>query len=171
MLTPAVRFILIILGTGLGIALINQGNWMGAFPLLAAGLLAFGHFRYGTVWLAFRALRKGDMDRADALLEKVADPNRLNAQCRAYYDWIKGVVSTARGELDQARQHLESAVGGALRTSTDRSVALCCLAEVAAKSGDEDEAREILDSARAEPHAPSVDPIISKVESMMQKEV
>jgi hypothetical protein len=169
MFTPAVRYILIGLGLALSAVFFAKGRWVGLFPLLAVGLLVYGHFRFGTVGLAFRALRQGDMERAETLLRKVADPEKLNPQARAYHDWIKGVVTTARGELEQARPYLESAVGGALRTSNDRSLALCCLAEVAAKSGNRGEAGEILERARAEPHTPSVDQVIANIETLMRK--
>jgi hypothetical protein len=171
MFTPVARFSLILGCLAIGVWWLSTGEWMGIFVLFAAACFGFGYFRYGTVWLAFRALREGNIDKAENLISKVSYPSKLNSQNRAYYNWAKGAVAMRRGDFTRAKEFLELAAAGKLRTSNDRSILACFLAEIAVRNGDHTTARNQLEKARLEPHKHEVDRIISNVEKMMQAEV
>ncbi len=171
MFTPSVRLFLILGCLAMAVWRLSTGEVEGMVFLFIAVCLGFGQFRYGTVWLAFSALGKNDIDRADSLITKISDPSKLNSQNRAYYNWVKGAVAMSRGEYGQAKDFFELAASGALRTSNDRSAIACCLAEIAAKTGDQTAANEQLEKARSEPHKPGIDGVISDIEKMLQAEV
>lgn len=73
MFTPVVRSILIFGCLAIGVWWLSIGKWTGILLLFAAACLGFGYFRYSTVWLAFRALRKGNNDASGGLTMHTAD--------------------------------------------------------------------------------------------------
>jgi hypothetical protein len=167
MFSPVMRLLLIMTGLALGALQIARGQAAGWFLVVAAALLAYGYFRYGTVWLAFRAYRRGHLEVVERRLRQVRDPARLRPQDRAYYEFLAGVVAQGRGELDRARVHLTAAASGRLRTDNVRSIVQCHLAEVALASGDGAGARWHLGEAHRLPHAPAVDGVISGLEAKL----
>lgn len=167
MFHPVVRFLLVAACVLYGVWSLQAGRETWIVPFLAAGLLAWGYFRHGTVWLAFRAARRGDFDRSGRLIAKVREPERLTDQNRAYYHWIRGMLALERGDLAPAREHLETAGRGKLRTANDRSIVACQTAEVCARLGDRAAAQVYLTNARAQPHKPQVDELIAKVERIV----
>jgi hypothetical protein len=102
-----------------------------AVPMFVAGaLFVWGHWRYGTVWLAFQRYRKGDMDAVERLLNQVRDPASLQAQQRAYYEFLQGTVQVLRGHPHRAKPHFLRAIEGPLRTDRMRSITHAHLAAV-----------------------------------------
>jgi uncharacterized membrane-anchored protein len=167
MFSPLGRLVLIVIGLALGGSQVVAGQARGWFVIAAAALLVLGHFRHGTVWLAFRAYRGGDVEGMERRLRQVRDPARLRKQDRAYYEFLAGVAAQGRGDLGGARAHLTAAATGRLRTDNMRSIVQCHLAEVALASGDSDGAREHLDAARRLSHAPAVDRVIGDLEGRL----
>jgi len=134
---------------------------------ILAAFLAYGYFRYGTVWLAFEALRAGRLERAEALLDQVESPDRLESRSRAYYEMAKGLLACEREEWAGARGYLQRALEHDLRTANDRSLVECALAEVLLRCGDPVAAREHLELARGYDHKAAVAAAIRKVEEMI----
>ena len=148
MFTPVTRAFLILGSIAYAIWLFSMGNLGGILFLVAAACLVFGYFRYGTIWLAFQAVRKGKFKLAEKLIGKVFDPNSLNPQSRAYYHWVHGMLALKHGDLNRARDFLDLAATGKLRTSNDRSMVACTLTQIALAKGDRVAAEEQLQKAR-----------------------
>lgn len=143
-----VRLALVVSSIGFGIYLIRAGDSLGWMLMVVAALLVYGHFRYGTVWLAFRAVKRSDMDRAARLLTQVSNPKTLSSQQRAYFEMVSGMVAAHREQGAEAEQHLQASLDYRLRTENDRAIVEATLAELLAKRGDISGARALLDSAR-----------------------
>jgi predicted Zn-dependent protease len=137
--------------------------------LIAACSLAYGYFRYGTVWLAFRALRAGHAGRARALLDQVAFPDYLRSQDRAYYEMLRGLLAREKEEWATAREHLQRALEGDLRTANNRSMVECALAEALLNCGESTAAREHLELARRHDHKTEMAAAIREVEEMIAR--
>jgi tetratricopeptide (TPR) repeat protein len=163
------RGAVILLSAGLGVYLLVSGFIWGLAFLVAAALLAWGYYRYGTVWLALQALSAGDGERAARLLKSVRRPTRLGSQSRAYYEYMRGVLAAGEERFDRAESHLRSALDHRLRTENDRSLVECTLAEVLALRGQKEEARVVLDRARARDHKPTLDELIERIEQRLRE--
>jgi len=161
---------LILLCIGLAAYLLAAGrSFAGAAALAIAASLAYGYFRYGTVWLAFRALRAGRSDRARALLDQIRFPDRLRSQDRAYYEMLHGMLACEREEWTTAKDHFQRAREHRLRTANDRSMVECLLAEVLLRCGDPVAAREHLELARGHFPKPEVAAAIRNVEELIAR--
>lgn len=147
-LTPMVRWALAASCLGFGLREVLNDRWQGlGFALVGLALMA-GHFLFGSVRLAFFSLRRGDLARAQRLLER--SPTRFHTrETRGYYHWVRAALAEARGTLPEARDELQTALGHRLRGDTDRVLALGTLAAIHAKLGERKEARQRLEEADA----------------------
>lgn len=169
MFTPFLRFLMVFAAAAMGcLALAAERDIHGVALLLCAAILTYGYFGYGTVWLAFRAARKGKVKRAAKLLAKTRFPGWLNAQNRAYYRWLRGLIELDRGNTDQAREHLLAALNGKLRTTNDRCLVACALAALALDTGDTEGAKGFLERAKKEPHRNAAEKVLKGIEAKTQ---
>jgi outer membrane PBP1 activator LpoA protein len=159
------RLVLIVLLSGFAVWSAADGLHSRAVIYLAgAAFLAWGYFRYGTVWLAWQEVRRGNTGRAAELLREVRHPSALSPVQRAYYGWATGYLALAERDYARARHHFDTVEHIRLRTTNDRSILACHRAQAAAGSGDLDMARSELERARSQPHKPGVDLLIDKIE-------
>lgn len=148
-------------------ALRNQSP--AAWPLLAAALLLLsGYWRYGTVWLAWRAFTRGDLDAVERLIANIRRPERLDSQQRAYYEWLRGELARRTEESEKAVQHFEAAVHGQLRSDRDRAFGYSRLAEATLAVGKVSQARLAIASARALSPPPFVEALLRDIEESME---
>jgi hypothetical protein len=156
------------------VALVIGGNLLytgdrwayGAFGV--AGLIAFGHFRFGSVMLAFRAMQAEQYDRAQRLLKGVHFPQLLSLSQRFYFELASGAVAGHLQQPDVEEQHYRTALEFAANNERDRSVVELELAELLAERGAAGEALEILDQAREHPCTPSVQDEIDRLTESLE---
>ncbi len=142
MFSTRIRWALFGLALGFAILVFSRGQRPLAFALSGvAALLAYGHFRYGAVRLAFTALRQGKLRRAAALLGPDSDLH--SAETKAYRAWIKGAVFESKGELTAAAREMETAIELGLRTRRDESIARATLLGLEVKRGRLETANEL----------------------------
>jgi len=160
----------IVISLGFGAYVLLAGRKSGII-LIAAGLaLLWCHFRFGTVWMSFKALKIGEIDRAKMWIDYIAYPQFLSNQHRSYYHWIKGAIHASRENLDEAEEHLLAAMNGSLRTSNDRSVVAACLADLSLKRGDKESTLKYLEQAKEEQHGEGAETLIRKIETVINEE-
>ena len=148
MFVPAVRLALVLTGIALGLAMLDESpvaSWLG---FAGAALLAVGHWRYGTVWLAFRSYRRGEFDRMERQLMGTPTPAYLQSKQRAYCHFLRGVVHRRHSRLAEARHELQLAADGTVRCAITRSFFYSQLAEAALTAGDVPAARAAIMQAR-----------------------
>jgi ATP/maltotriose-dependent transcriptional regulator MalT len=156
MLTPRIRLVLAVLAFSFGTYRVIAGDYWGLALLAASALLAYGHFKYGTVWLAFRAVARGQTQKAEQLLRQVRRPAALGARERAYFELASGFVCVSHARNEQAEKHLRLALANELGTSSDRALAEAVLAQLLVARGELSEARAMLDQARARSCRPAI---------------
>ncbi|HEX2871910.1 MAG TPA: hypothetical protein VHP33_11650 [Polyangiaceae bacterium] len=157
MFTPRQRLLLSIAAFVLGAyLLLIRNDYAGVVPLAGSALLAYGYFRYGTVWLAFREVAHGRMDAAAKLLAKVKNPEALGSEQRAYYELASGLVCTSTAQNQRAEQHLQAALTHQLRTDNDRAMAEAVLAQLLIARDQHAEARALVDKAVTRNCRPSI---------------
>jgi len=145
--------------------LLILGMDVAGLPLALALVLLWDYLRHSSVWSAFRAFQRRDIARVRQLLTLVRWPNLLSRPAHAYYHWLQGVVDAADGRLKAAQVHLLVAATGDLRSSNDRSLVQCLLAEVLLQEGNADAAREHLRLATALEHDDRVAELVRGLEA------
>lgn len=151
----------------LAVGLLIAGQPLGWLFVAQIVLLAYGYIRYGPMVAAFRAYHACDWSRLERLLGEVRRPAWLRAPERAYFEFLRGVLATVRGDALSARRHLAVVDPARLRTDHIRCVLECYRAEAALSAGDVAAAASHLASARALPHRPEADTEITRLESLV----
>ena len=144
------RYALIALFLGLGLLLHVRLGFSQAWYLYLAGLLLLlSHLVFGNVWMAFSSLKRGNPQKAEALLRQVWKPGWLLPRNRAYYYFTLGMLYLQHKKLKEARGHLQKAVTLGLRAPNDLALAQLNLAHIAYVQKDFNKARQALDAALA----------------------
>jgi hypothetical protein len=136
---------------------------VGWLLLFGAAAGVWGCFRYGAVRVAFQAYSKGDTARVRRHLGTTIAAT-LSRQYRAYYDWLRGVLSIEEGRFSEARTRFQSALDGPLRTECARASVLCLLAQTEIELGDVGRAESHLREARGLCPRADVATVISQLE-------
>lgn len=131
MFTPIVRILLIVLCCGMAILFYTKEDFVNTgLTLLAAGLFAYGYYKYGTVYAAFQQLKKNNIQKAEKLIAKVKNPHRLTKGHKSYYHFTMGIIASEKKEWDLGHSELTKALEIGLRTKNDTSIVLLNLAEI-----------------------------------------
>jgi hypothetical protein len=156
MLPPRIRWLLAVGSFAFGCYRVIAGDWLGLGLLALSAWLTYGYFKYGTVWLAFRAVAGGQMEKAAGLLQEVRRPEALGGQDRGYFELASGFVCVSRAQNERAEQHLRSALAAQLRTDNDRALAEAVLAQLLVARDELPEARTLLTQAAGRRCRPAI---------------
>ena len=111
-------------------------------------LLTSGYFLYGTVFLAFRQMKRKNTAKAKILIRKTKFPKWLKQSQRGYYHFVSGFIALHENRLDVGYQHLTSALLIGLRTQNDLSIASYNVAAVELKRGNIGESTKWIEATR-----------------------
>lgn len=104
------RFALIALFLGGGIALAFLYGFWYSFPLLLIGLiLLIGYILFGTIQSAAELMQSADFEKSEQRLNLTLNPKWLYSTNRAYYYMIKGSIAMARKDIDESEKWLRKA--------------------------------------------------------------
>ena len=125
------RFALIALFLGGGIALaIAYGFWY-SFPLLLIGLvLLVGYIMLGTVQSAAMMMQDADLSNAERRLNLTLSPKLLYATNRAYYYMLKGTIAVSKKDTEEGEMWLEKARSIKVPTDNERAMIELQLANI-----------------------------------------
>lgn len=131
MFTPIIRILLISLALVMAVFKYSKGEHINTVLLIiAAALLIYGHFKYGTVYAAFQHLRKENYKKAEALLIKIKNPEKLSKNSKSYYHFTKGFIHLDKGDIDASFSELNKALQIGLRTKNDTAIVLLNLGAI-----------------------------------------
>jgi len=126
-----IRFLLVALFFILGIILHVQLGFGSAWYLYLASLLLLAtHFLFGTVWQAFAKLRKGNLNEAELLINRVKRPDFLWKPVRSYYYFVKGMIALQRKQNDAGKTNLQTALEMGLRNPNDNALTALNIAHI-----------------------------------------
>lgn len=149
MLYHQLRLGIILLFTVLGIWLhIKTGITPAWYLYVTAFILLLTHFLFGTVWVAFAQLKRGNVLKAERLLNQIHQPNLLLKRHRAYYHFSKGMIALQKKRLSEGSTYFGKAMELGLRNDTDRALACLNLAHIAFLGKRFEAAREHLQKAK-----------------------
>jgi len=165
MYTNPVRFTLVGLAFTVSVIAFARGEWPIALLFLTAALLmVVSYFRNGTLWLASRAYRRQDSDKAERLLAQIKAPHLLQRRARPSYHFLKGILTFRHGRHEEAEPHLTQALSLGLLSPGSVCMSHCMLAIIEADRGNRPQAQQHLESARALPHPAELDQMIASTE-------
>jgi tetratricopeptide (TPR) repeat protein len=137
--------VLFALGFSLGFG-ISGGWWIAWLPFLIAILMIVAHFLVGPMTLIQGYVEAGDMEGAQALMNRVKYPNLLYKPVRSSYYMLRANMSTMTDDLDQAEADLRKG----LESGTEKEyegTAYLQLGSIAYRKGNTKEAYENLRKA------------------------
>lgn len=150
MLQTRIRFGLIFLFIGLGILLLVRTGISNAWPLfMGAILLWVTHFLFGSVWVAFNALKRGQIQKATNLINGIKRPEWLVKRNRAYYFFTKGLIDLQNKALESGEKNLLEALNIGLEKNTDLALINLNLAHIYYLRKKFDSARQHLQEAKS----------------------
>ena len=117
--------------------------------LVSALLIAWGHFRNGTVYLVGRALKQQKLEKAARLMEEIRYPDRLSRMQKGYYYFHEGVLHLHANRLGAAKASFDTALEIGMRTPSDEAAIYINLGVIAVKEGDKKRGRQMLAKAKA----------------------
>jgi len=152
MLYSRLRLILIALFLIIGVVLhVLVGIGSAWYLYAGAVILLATHFLFGTVWLAFSQLKKGNLALAENLIADIKKPEWLLPRHRAYYHFTKGMILLKREKVELAQPHLEQSLELGLRTPTDKALVNLNLAHLHYVEQRLNEAEQYLEAAKELP--------------------
>ncbi len=165
MYTTPVRFAIATLALAVSVMAFAWGERPIALLFLTGALLmVVGYFRNGTLWLASRAYRRQNPDKAERLLSQIKAPHLLQRRARPYYHFLRGVLTFRHGRHEEAEPHLTQALSQGPLSPGSVCMSHCMLALIQASRGNHPQARQHLDSARELPHPAALDELIASTE-------
>lgn len=145
MFTPKTRLIILGVCLLLGAFSYYKGNPYGMIVIAMVLLInLYGFIRQGTVYLAFKQLRKGDHKEAEETLSLTKKVNWLSKTQKAYYHFVRGYIDMAKGNVEHAKEAFKTATDLKLRLQNDQALALANLATLYHRSKNKVSAREYL---------------------------
>jgi len=166
MFTPKTRLIILIGCLILGSISFYQGK---IYAVILAALFAmtnvYGYFRQGTVYLAFKTLKKGDYEKAMEQLELTRFIKLLSKTQKSYYYFVRGFINMAKGLLNEANEDFKLSIDKGLRLSNDRALAWSNLASINHRQRNKVKARECLAEAKKHKAKKNVKDEIERLEA------
>lgn len=139
-----IAFVLIGLGFILGF---EVSWWIGWLPFLIAILMVVAHYMVGPMTLIQKYIEEGDMEGAQALMDKVKKPEWLYKPVRSSYYMLRANLSTMTDDLDKAEADLKKGLESGMPEKEYEGTAYLQLGSIAYKKGNTKEAYEYLRKA------------------------
>ncbi|MBT1706461.1 hypothetical protein [Chryseosolibacter indicus] len=120
MYTPIVRVIILVLGLILGFYYYMTDNPTPALlTLFGVALVVWGYFKNGTVYLAWRKVKKQDFQQAERILSQTKYPELLKREQKGFYHFIKAMISANANDIDNAYINFKKALQFGVRTQNN----------------------------------------------------
>ena len=145
MYAPWLRILIGTLGLILAYFYYSVGsNLSVALMLTGVALVVWGYFKNGTIYLAFRKLKKEDYEGAERSLNQTKYPELLKNGQKGYFHFIKGFIESNRNDYNKSLNHFREALKFGLRTDNDQAIVRLSIAEIEIERKNYDNAREEL---------------------------
>lgn len=126
----------------------REYGW-GFFSLLVAVIPVILYFRNENILLAFWYLRKEDMVKTKAWLNKITNPEtQLIPKQLGYFNYMKGIVAAQDNDLNSSEKFMKDALNYGLSFDHDRAMANLSLAGAAMAKGKKREAENYIKEAK-----------------------
>jgi tetratricopeptide (TPR) repeat protein len=150
MFTPKTRILIIVACLMLAFYSFYQHKMYAAVVAICFVLMVgLGYFRQGTVYLAFKQLRSGDIKKAEVSLAQTSNLKWLSKIQKGYYYFVKGYLETANKNTKGAKEAYENALKVGLRMSNDTAIVYANLATLYLQENKKTRAQEYIDKSKS----------------------
>lgn len=165
MFTPFIRSIIVLAGLFMAFLFYRNGDVINTLVALGGvGLIIWGYFKSGTVYLAFQQLKKENYAKAEALLSRTRNPAYLQRSQKSYYYFVKGFIELRKEHYDTAYTDLQAALTLGMRTQNDMSIVILNLAYIELERDNLTGAKNFLERTKVLDHKPEVTTEIRRLE-------
>ena len=165
MYNPIVRIIFGIVSLVLAWNFYSSGNITSFYMVMVAiGLIVWGYFKNGTVFLAFQQLKKENYLKAEQFLSKIKNPNLLKKFQKSYYHFIKGFIELNKQNIDNSYIEFKKALELGLRTENDTSIVTLNLASIELERKNYEKAKTYLDQTKKLNHKLELNSEVERIE-------
>ena len=121
MFSPIIRVTLFVALLGAATSSFVTGNDFGGVALLLVSIfIILDYYRSGSVWIAFRNLRKGNFERAEKHLSQTKYNKWLRNTHKSSYHTIEGYLYLQKNDLSNALKCFVKGAEFGFRSSQDR---------------------------------------------------
>lgn len=131
-----------------GLSFSNGKDMAGIAFLILLTVLLLDYFRSGTVWVAFRYVRKGEIEKAEQQLSHIKYYNKLRPAHKASYHIVKGYIALNKNELNAATDEFLEAIAIGPKHAQDKVMCYLNLTNIYIKQKKLGFARETLNEAK-----------------------
>ena len=165
MFTPITRVILVVFSLIAAAYFYSKEDFaIMSMMLIAGGLFIYGYFKYGTVYTAFQQIKKANIKKADELISKINNPDKLTKGHKSYYYLTTGIIALEKQELEKSHSDLTQALNIGLRTENDKSIVLLNLANIELLRKNYNKANEYIKKVRELDLKPTVESETNRIE-------
>lgn len=168
MFTPIIRIILVIFSLVAAGYFYSKEDFVNmSMMLIAGGLFIYGYFKYGTVYAAFQQIKKDNVKKAEQLISKIKNPEKLTKGHKSYYYFTTGIIALEKKNFEKSHSDLAKALNIGLRTENDKSIVLLNLANVEFLRKDYNKATEYIKKVRQL----NLKPLVESETNRIEKEI
>ncbi len=168
MFTPIIRVILVVFSLIAATYFYTKQDFANmSMMLIASGLFIYGYFKYGTVYAAFQHMKKDNIKKAEKLISKVKNPDKLTKGHKSYYYFTTGIIALEKKEFEKSHSNLTQALNIGLRTENDKSIVLLNLANIELLRNDFSKATEYIKKVREL----NLKPLVESETNRIEKEI
>ncbi len=165
MFTPIIRIVLVIFSLIAAAYFYSKEDFVNmSMMLIAGGLFIYGYFKYGTVYAAFQQIKKDNVKKAEELISKIKNPDKLTKGHKSYYYFTTGIIALEKKDFEKSHSDLTQALDIGLRTENDKSIVLLNLANVELLREDYNKAFEYIKKVRQLKLKPLVESETNRIE-------
>ena len=166
MFTPTLRIILALIALITAVFFFNNKDYLSmSLMLISCGLFIHGYFKSGTVYIAVQKLKNQDLKKAEELISKIKNPEKLSKGQKSYYHFTKGIIASEKQTWDDAYFQLTEALRIGLRTKNDTSIVLLHLANIELERKNYYKANDFIYNAKQFELQPLVQKEINRIEN------
>ena len=170
MFNKYIRFLIILLSLIVVIfGAIHKNLIVVVIAMGIGAYMVYAYFKYASVTLAIKKIRKKELKSAYNLLIDTPNPKLLTKGEKTYYYWGMGIIKISENKLDEAEREFYNALRYGVTTSNNMVIINLSLAQICMYKEEYEKAKVYLDEARRIPHRPQLDVILLELESRLVK--
>ncbi|MFY7709043.1 hypothetical protein ACOSQB_00330, partial [Tenacibaculum sp. MEBiC07804] len=116
---------------------------------------------------AFQQIKKDNVEKAEELISKIKNPDKLTKGHKSYYYFTTGIIALEKKQFEKSHSDLTQALNIGLRTENDKSIVLLNLANIELLRNDFDKATEYIKKIREL----NLKPLVESETNRIEKEI